>query len=111
MNAWLAASRISRQAGQRQRYSVSFARTSILANECVQKRQTCSVGVSLIRERVRSSVAWVASAEETKRMKPIDKAVFRTVSKSPGRNGSEPEGGLEKYSSGGRALSFGAKAA
>ena len=44
-------------------------------------------------------------------MKPIDKAVFRTVSKSPGRNGSEPEGGLEKYSSGGRALSFGAKAA
>ena len=105
------ASRIVGRMARRWANVNDFHTDAILAKECVQKRQTCSVGVSLIRERVRSSVAWVASAEETKRMKPIDKAVFRTVSKSPGRNGSEPEGGLEKYSSGGRALSFGAKAA
>ena len=28
-------------------------------------------------------------------MKPIDKAVLGTVSKSPGRNASEPTGGLD----------------
>jgi hypothetical protein len=32
--------------------------------------------------------------EETKRMKPIDKAIFGMASKSPGRNTSEPTGGL-----------------
>src|SRR6516165_10694258 len=40
MNASHTAGRMSRQPRQRQRYFVSFARTSILANECVQKRQT-----------------------------------------------------------------------
>lgn len=44
-------------------------------------------------------------------MKPIDKAIFGMVSESPGRNASEPTGGLEKNDSGGRALSFEAKAA
>ena len=34
--------------------------------------------------------------EETKLMKPIDTAIFRMVSESPGRNVSEPRGGLEK---------------
>ncbi len=29
-------------------------------------------------------------------MKPIDKAIFRMVSESPGRNESEPRGGLDK---------------
>ena len=32
--------------------------------------------------------------KETKRMKPIDKAFFRKVSESSGRNASEPRGGL-----------------
>jgi hypothetical protein len=41
-------------------------------------------------------VAWVASAEGTKRMKPTDKAIFGMASESPGRNASEPSGGLEK---------------
>jgi hypothetical protein len=41
-------------------------------------------------------VAWVASVEETKRMKPTDKAIFGMVSESPGRNASEPSGGLDK---------------
>ena len=48
--------------------------------------------------------------EETKRMKPTDKAILGMVSESPGRNESEPSGGLDKIRSGGRALSFGAKA-
>ena len=34
--------------------------------------------------------------EETKRMKPTDKAIFGMASESPGRNASEPSGGLEK---------------
>ena len=41
-------------------------------------------------------VAWVAFVEETKRMKPTDKAILGMVSESPGRNGSEPIGGLGK---------------
>ena len=63
-------------------------------------------------EKSGTFVAWVASAEETKQMKPTDKAIFGMVSESPGRNASEPSGGLDKkISSGGRALSCGAKAA
>jgi hypothetical protein len=46
--------------------------------------------------RVRNFVAWVASVEETRRMKPTDKAILGMVSESPGRNVSEPSGGLEK---------------
>ena len=45
-------------------------------------------------------------------MKPTDKAILGMVSESPGRNVSEPSGGLDKkLKSGGRALSCGAKAA
>ncbi len=62
--------------------------------QCVQLRLACSVGVSPTGARARSPVAWIASVEETKLMKPIDKAVFGTVSESPGRNASEPIGGL-----------------
>jgi len=43
-----------------------------------------------------SPVTWVASVEETKRMKPTDKAIDRMVSESPGHNISEPSGGLDK---------------
>jgi hypothetical protein len=83
----------------------------INGRECVQLRQACSVGVSPTGERVRIPVAWIALVEETKPMKPIDKALARRVSKSPGRNVSEPTGGLENFSSGGRALSLRVKAA
>ena len=41
-------------------------------------------------------VAWVASVEETNRMKPTDQAILGMVSESPGRNASEPTGGLDK---------------
>ena len=53
-------------------------------------------GVSPTGGRVRTSVAWVASVEETKRMKPIDQAIFGMMSESPGRNASEPTYGLDK---------------
>jgi hypothetical protein len=54
------------------------------------------VGVSPTGARVRSPVTWVAFAEETKRMKPTDEAIIRMASESPGRNESEPSGGLDK---------------
>ena len=64
------------------------------------------------RGKSQNPVAWVAFVEETKRMKPTDKAILGMVSESPGRNVSEPSGGLDrKLKSGGRALCFGAKAA
>ena len=69
------------------------------------------MGVSPTRATVRSPVGWIESVEETKRAKLIDKAILGMVSESLGRNASEPTGGLEKIESGGRALSFGAKAA
>ncbi len=47
------------------------------------------------RGKSQSPVAWVASLEETNAMKPTDKAILGMVSKSPGRNASEPTGGLE----------------
>jgi hypothetical protein len=67
----------------------------ILARECVQERQTCSVGSRPTGVKVRSPLAWVVSVEKTKRMKPTDKAILGMVSKAPGRNESEPRSGLE----------------
>ena len=52
------------------------------------------MGVSPTEVIVRSLVAWIAPVEETNPVKPIDKAVLGAVSKSPGRNVSEPTGGL-----------------
>ena len=54
------------------------------------------MGDSPIGGRVRNPVAWVAFVEETKRMKPTDKAILGMVSESPGRNASEPRNGLDK---------------
>ena len=62
---------------------------------CVQRRLACSVGDSPTGAKVRNPEAWVASEEETNRMKPTDKAIVRMVSESLGRNVSEPVGGLE----------------
>jgi hypothetical protein len=58
---------------------------------CVQRRLACSVGDGPTGVKVRNPVAWVAYVEETKRMKPTDKAILGMVSESPGRNASEPE--------------------
>jgi len=62
---------------------------------CVQLRLVCSTGVNPVRVIIRSPVAWMAGMRETDYLKPIDKAVFRTVSESPGRNESERTGGPE----------------
>ena len=48
------------------------------------------------RGKSQSPVAWVASVEETKQMKPTDKAILGMVSKSPGRYASEPISGLDR---------------
>jgi hypothetical protein len=66
--------------------------------ECqrVQRRLACSVGGSPTGAMVRSPVAWVAFVEETKRVKPTDKAIPGMVSESPGRNLSELRGGLDR---------------
>ena len=68
------------------------------------ERLACSVGGSPTGGKVRTPVAWVAFVEETKRMKPTDKAILGMVSESPGRNASEPRSGLDKIKSEGRAL-------
>jgi hypothetical protein len=65
------------------------------AQLCVQLRLVCSAGISSARVRIRSPVAWMADMRETNYLKPIDKAVFGTVSESPGRNESERTGGPE----------------
>ena len=63
------------------------------------------------RGNSQNPVAWVAFAEETKRVKPTDKAILGMVSESSGRNESERRGGLESIDPRGRALDHGAKAA
>jgi len=79
--------------------------------ECVQRRLACSVGVSPTGARVRSPVAWIARVEETKHVKPIDKAIFGMVSESPGHNASEPRGGPDNLiNPGGRVFSLRMKA-
>jgi hypothetical protein len=45
--------------------------------------------------KVRSLVAWIVERREIESLKPIDKAIFRMVSKSSGRNESERRCGLE----------------
>ena len=86
-------------------------KVGIFAEQCVQQRLACSVGVSPTGAKVGSPVAWVASVEETKRMKPTDKAILGMASESPGRNESEPSGSLDTFQTEGRARSFEAKAA
>jgi hypothetical protein len=67
----------------------------IVTRQCVQGRLTCSVGGKSHRGNSQSPVAWVAFVEETKRMKPTDKAILGMVSESPGRNASKPISGPE----------------
>jgi hypothetical protein len=66
-------------------------RGRILSDKCVQSKAGMFSGSQSHQGKSQSPVTWVAFVEETKRMKPTDKAIFRMVSKSPGRNVSEPE--------------------
>ena len=68
----------------------------LVGQKCDQRKLACSAGDSPVGGIVGAPVAWVAFVEETKRMKPADKAIFGMVSESLGRNASEPSGGLDK---------------
>ena len=63
---------------------------------CVQRRLARSVGVSPIGARARRPVTWIAGRREIEALKPIDKAIVRMASESPGRNASERSGGPER---------------
>src|SRR5437016_11143847 len=52
---------------------------------CDQEMQVCTVGDRPTEVKVRSLVAWIAGRREIEFPKPIDKAIFRMVSKSSGR--------------------------
>ena len=62
----------------------------------VQERLVCSVGDRPTKVIVRGLVAWIAERREIEFLMPIDKAIFRVVSKSSGRNESKRRFGLEK---------------
>ena len=63
---------------------------------CVQRRLTRSPGVSPAWVRAGGPVAWMAGRRETDALKPSDTAIFGMVSESPGCNGSERTGSLER---------------
>ena len=52
-------------------------------------------GSQSCRGKSQSPVTRMAAWKETETLKPIDKAIARMVSESPGRNGSERTGGPE----------------
>jgi hypothetical protein len=54
------------------------------------------VGDRPTEAKVRNLVAWIAEKRKTESLKPIDKAIYRMVSKPSGRNGSERRSSLEK---------------
>src|SRR5499425_3860219 len=64
--------------------------------ERVQEKLVCSVGDRPTKVIVRGLVAWIAERREIEFLMPIDKAIFRMVSKSSGRNESERRFGLER---------------
>jgi transposase len=76
-------------------YFWKWRRAGTWEEMCVQRRLAYSVGVQSHLGKSQSPVAWIAGRKETEFLKPIDKAISRMVSKSPGRNVSEPIGGLE----------------
>src|SRR6266849_6684299 len=62
------------------------------SGDCVSReRQVRLAGASPAGARARRPVAWIAGWRETETLKPIDKAIERMVSESPGRNASERE--------------------
>ena len=60
----------------------------------VQLRLVCSAGVSPVRVKARSPVAWIAVRRVTELLKSIDKVTLGVISKLPGRNESKRIGGL-----------------
>src|SRR5207245_11237047 len=74
------------------------------------QRQVRLAGASAAGARARLPVAWIAGWRETETLKPIDKAIERMVSESPGRNASERELAPNDPNPGGRAVDYPAKA-
>ena len=62
---------------------------------CDQGMLVWTVGDRPTEVKVRSLVAWIAGRREIEFPKPIDKTIFRMVSKSSSRNESERRCGLE----------------
>src|SRR3989441_7581581 len=75
-----------------------------------RERQVRLAGASPAGARARRPVAWIAGRRETETLKPIDKAIERMVSESPGRNASERELAPKDPNPGGRAVDHSAKA-
>jgi hypothetical protein len=73
----------------------SRMRENLQVRLCDQEMQVCTVGDRPTEVKVRSLVAWIAGRREIEFPKPIDKTIFRMVSKSSGRNESERRCGLE----------------
>jgi hypothetical protein len=69
---------------------------NLAVRQCVQERLECPVGDRPTEAKVRSLVARIAEKRKTESLKPIDKAIYRMVSKPSGRNESERRSSLEK---------------
>ncbi len=76
---------------------------------CPEKADA-SRGCSSRRGKSQSPVTRVAGWRETETLKPIDQAIGRMVSESPGRNASEREVAPKDPNPGGRAADHSAKA-
>ena len=61
---------------------------------CDQERLARSVGYKPTEVKVRSLVAWIAERRGIESLKPIDKAIFRMVSKSSGRGAADKAANL-----------------
>ena len=72
----------------------------------VQEKLVGSVGDRPTKVIVRGLVAWIAERREIEFLMPIDKAIFRMVSKSSGRNENERRFGLEKRKTQGKPSSL-----
>ena len=62
--------------------TIRFTQFEFFDHSASSERLACSVGGSPTGGKVRNPVAWVAFVEETKRMKPTDKAILGMVSES-----------------------------
>src|SRR5215469_10997030 len=78
-------------------FSESRMREICLSGCASRKRLVCSVRDRPTKVIVRGLVAWIAERREIEFLMPIDKAIFRLVSKSSGRNESERRLGLEAW--------------
>ena len=65
-------------------------RGKLAVRKRVQEKLVCSVGDRPAKVIVRGLVAWIAERKEIEFLMPIDKAIFRMVSKSSGESAGRP---------------------